>query len=689
MKKLLTLMVCGLMGVSLVGCGSSGGDSSDDKTLKVASVEMNGDFIDGFGNSSYDLEVKNILHNYYITYDNDAAGDFVENATILDGEPTVVKDDAGNKTYTFKLKKGLKWSDGSKLTADDFLFNILLSASDEWVAALAADSMGEGLVGYSKYHNGQSTAEEGGQKKIVYKRETDKALQKANAADAEVKVSEMYDKDGYEIDKDGKRIPILGYEKDADGNPLLDANGDYVPTYMEAEGDNGTFAGVQKIDDLTFSATIAADKLPYFFEKFYVQFYPKPFEHLAGKKAKIESSEAGTKITGVDLADVATKVKAEYRKNPDVVSGPYKLVSFKNKQVKLTKNKYFKGDWKGDKPSIDNILIKTVNSKTDVDQLLNGEVDVVTGVVEGKKIEKAKKDDSVKASTYARNGYGNVPIHNDFGATKEPAVRRALNYIIDKDKIIQSVLGGYGSTVYADYGTAQWMYQENKDAVESELNHYTYNIEKANEELNSTEWKFEKDGTTPWDASKAESTKDYYRYNAAGEVLSITHLGTEDNTVTDALETEFLTNTPKVGIKFAIERTDFAGLLDNYYNGAAKSMDQRKYNTFNMATGFTPVYDPYTQGSFASEYSGTSLNPTNTSDPELDRLMIAMRELEPEQHDEFSQAWLAFQKRFNELMPQIPVYANQYYDFYNANLKGFKTGPMASWSEIICDVSWK
>lgn len=37
----------------------------------------------------------------------------------------------------------------------------------------------------------------------------------------------------------------------------------------------------------------------------------------------------------------------------------------------------------------------------------------------------------------------------------------------------------------------------------------------------------------------------------------------------------------------------------------------------------------------------------------------------------------------------IPVYANQYFDFYNAKLKGFNTGPMASWSEIVCDLSWE
>ena len=683
MKKLLTLFAVGVMGLSLVGCGS--GDSGEESgTLRVASQEMNGDFIEGFGNSSYDLEVKNLLHNYYTTYDTDAEGAFVWNQSILKEEPSTEVDEAGNKTYTFKLAEDLKWSDGSDMTADDFIFNLLLIASDEWVAQLAADSTGDALLGYEKYHKGLATEEEGGINNIVYKQETDPDLRAANEAEN----GTVYDDEGYELDSNGKRIPVTGYLEDENGLPAVDADGNFIPVLTEAEGKNGVFQGVKKIDDYTFSLTIDASQLPYFYEESYVALYPKPMKHLAGEDAEIVSSDAGCELVGVDLSEIAPQIKSGYRKNPDVVSGPYKLVSFKNKQVKLTLNEYFKGDYKGDKPVIENILIKTVNATTDMDQLIAGEVDVLTGVVEGEKIEKARATDSLKEQTYDRDGYGNMPIHNDFGPTKDPAVRRALNYVLEKDEVIKNVLGGYGSTVYADYGVAQWMYQENKARVEEELNHYDYSIANANAELDATEWKYEADGVTPFDASKAENATDYFRHNANGEVLQINHLGTEDNTVTDAIETSMMKNCPKAGIKFTIERTDFAGLLENYYNGAAKPDSQRKYHTFNMATGFTPVYDPY-YSSYYSGFSGTSLNATNTEDEVLDDLMMKMRSLDPSQKDEYSELWFQFQKRFNEIVPVIPVYANQYFDFYNAKLKGFNTGPMASWSEIVCDLSWE
>ena len=62
-------------------------------------------------------------------------------------------------------------------------------------------------------------------------------------------------------------------------------------------------------------------------------------------------------------------------------------------------------------PSIETIIVKTVNATLDVDMLVNGEVDIVQGVVEGDKIEKAKAAENVQESTYARNGFGNVPMH--------------------------------------------------------------------------------------------------------------------------------------------------------------------------------------------------------------------------------------------------------------------------------------
>ena len=56
-----------------------------------------------------------------------------------------------HKTYAFTIYDDLYWSDGESITANDFLFCILLFASSEWKSAGFMSSMGEKLIGYADY----------------------------------------------------------------------------------------------------------------------------------------------------------------------------------------------------------------------------------------------------------------------------------------------------------------------------------------------------------------------------------------------------------------------------------------------------------------------------------------------------------------------------------------------------------
>ncbi|MDP3486918.1 MAG: ABC transporter substrate-binding protein, partial [Bacillota bacterium] len=250
--------------------------------------------------------------------------------------------------------------------------------------------------------------------------------------------------------------------------------------------------------------------------------------------------------------------------------------------------------------------------------------------------------------------------------------------------IIANVLGGYGSVTNGYYGLAQWMYQDNKAAIEA-FPHFTRNIAKANELLNKTEWKFEADGKTAFDPAKATATGTYLRYNAKKEKLTIKHFGTEDNTVTDNVELQFKANTPLAGIDFTITRGDFDALLNNYYYAYELKPEKRLYHSYNLATNFGSTFDPYY--SFHSEFLGTWQNANQVNDAKLDAIMMKMRSLEPTQKAEFSAAWLEFQKQWYDILPVIPLYSNQYYDVFGAGVKGVNTTPFSSWAVIICDIS--
>ena len=122
MKKLLSVslalaMVLGCM--AFAGCGGSKSEAGS-MTLNVGAYP---DTVDPALNSAVDGATY-IVHAFsgLVGYEQDASGKLVlvpECATEL---PAGVKTDDGKTAYTFKLREGLKWSDGTALTANDFVY---------------------------------------------------------------------------------------------------------------------------------------------------------------------------------------------------------------------------------------------------------------------------------------------------------------------------------------------------------------------------------------------------------------------------------------------------------------------------------------------------------------------------------------------------------------------------------------
>ena len=325
---------------------------------------------------------------------------------------------------------------------------------------------------------------------------------------------------------------------------------------------------------------------------------------------------------------------------------------------------------------------KAVPIDTDYEQVIAGEIDILPGVIEGTKIEAARSSGTVNLSSYLRNGYGLLAFACDFGPVADENVRWALAYLIDRNTVCDYVLGGYGGIVQAAYGYAQWMYEYAGEDLESELTAYNLNVEKANEYLDKTEWIYEADGVTPFDASKATADSGYYRHNAAGEKLTINHMGTDGNSVTDIIEIQYSANAPLAGIDFTVTKSDFNALLDNFYYGYELGED-RYYHSFNLANNFDVYYDPYY--SWHSDYAGTWQNSCQLVDDELDAAIIAMRTATTD--DEYVDAWLDFEIRWQQLMPEIPLYSNEYFDLTYMTVQGLETTPFASWEDVICTIT--
>jgi peptide/nickel transport system substrate-binding protein len=586
-------------------------------TLTVAyAAEMNGNFINGFGNNAYDLSIKTLLHGFCATYDVTPAGEFILNPTVVKSVD-IDADAAGNKTYTFTLHEDLKWSNGTAITAKDYVAGILYGASPAWRDAGATTSTGYGLVGYRAYNHGTCVSDD--------------------------------NPDGCDLD--------------------------HATEYFE---------GVRLLGDYVFSLTIDAGELPYFYEVTYVGYGPMYMEtYMPG--VNVVSDENGSKLDGDISAHcerIATDPNGE-RYAPSVVCGPYTFVSFDNQIATLKFNPHFKGDMNGNRPNVEFIVQMAVPEETDVDMLIAGEVDMLPNNIQGDKIERTKANEGTYTTSHLRNGYGVLHMVCDWGPTADRNVRWAIACLVDRTQLLDQVLGGYGGLVDTEVGQAQWMYQLKRADLQEQLIPIAFNIAKANEYLDASEWKFEADGTTPFDPSKADADGSYMRHNADGQMLVIEHAAASQ-AIGDILEIEFLKNTPLVGMKYNFSGVAFNTILDEYYEGSSWDPADRTYSTYSMGTGWTAAYDPYFY--WHTDWVGTDYNPTGLSDSELDALMIAMRRVDGADKATFLNLWFDYQLRWNYLLPSVPLYSNEYFNLVANRVSGVNTTPFLDWYEIICDI---
>jgi len=121
-----------------------------DKILKFGGTGFGGLFNPIMSDNTYDTYVADILFEKLVT--NNAEGEMVP---VL-AEWTISED---KLTYTFTLKDGIKFSDGSDLTTEDVAFTYETIAHPDYNGprAYAVSSM----VGYEEFHSGASDTFEG------------------------------------------------------------------------------------------------------------------------------------------------------------------------------------------------------------------------------------------------------------------------------------------------------------------------------------------------------------------------------------------------------------------------------------------------------------------------------------------------------------------------------------------------
>lgn len=629
-KKILSLLLAGLLTLSVAACGqqqtvtnndqgsssseaSQASEESSDLSSGERPTEPTGqmvigsinqvinEFYDtGFSTSETNYNMYDLIHGGYDTVVFSKEGEFQYNDTVVASHEETENED-GTKTYTVTINDGLVWSDGTPITAKDYVFAILLENSDEMA----------GVDGYP-----------------------------CNT--------------GYSY---------VGYDEWLDGS--ADA-----------------FAGVHLVDDMTYSLTVKAEELPYHFDITYATIRPRPL-HVIAPECDVEDTENGATITGDFttelLQETINNVETGYRYNPKVTCGPYLFDNFDeaSQQATLKANPEFVGDYRGVKPSIETLVIKTVSSDTMMNELESGSVDLLYGCSGGDTINAGLdlvEEGKAADTTYMRNGYGKIQFDCSVFPTDSQNVRQAIAYCLDRNEFARQYTGGYGSVVHSFYGLAQWEYQDSAEWINENLNTYEMNVDEAKKLLEADGWNLNADGT-PYSGTGTR----YKEVDGELKPLVITWCNSEGNPVSELLATMLPETMAEAGMELKATTTDFATLQ----NGILHAGDTM-YNMYNLATGFATANSPWYYFSSDEAWMG-NYNTNWIADEELNDAVMPLKSIPYEDSEAWLEAWQNFIKVWNEKLPDVPLYSDEYYDFYSTRVQGWENTATWGWQNAVLD----
>lgn len=634
-KRLLSAFLAAAMTVSLAACGSSDDgavtNNANDANAVAATeaveegteaaaaserptspqgqliigttTDLEQDFYDPtFNNSATNYKVQlGMLHGYG-TVVTSKDGQWMTDPMVVANLDTVENED-GTKTFTITLNDGLLWSDGSAITAKDYVFALLLESSPE-------------MMGVDNY-----------------------------AATNYVFL------DGWDAFNSGETKALKG---------------------------------VHYIDDKTFSMTVAAEELPYHYDLAYASALPRPLAVIA-PGCDIEDTEEGATITGDFTTDLLLETinnpDTGYRYNPQVTCGPYKLESYdaSSRQGVFVVNENYVGDMNGIKPVIQKVIIKTVTPDTQINELKAGTVDLLFEISGGTDIEAGL--DLVDAGvaqkhTYFRNGYGMLQFDCSQFPTDSQNVRQAIAYCLDRNEFARQYSGGYATIVHGEYGLSSWEYQASKDWIDENLNTYDKDIEAAKTLLAEDGWNLNESGEEYKDG-------DGTRYKEVdGELvpLVIQWCNSEGNPVSELLATMLPEAMAEAGMELKATTTDVPTLFN-----AIDHQGETIYNMYNLGTGFSLQHSPWYYYSLDEQYMGSGYNSSWILDEELADAALALKSIPLENEDEWLAAWQNYQKVWNEKLPKLPLYSDEYHDFYSNKLQGWDTSSIWDWTSALIE----
>ncbi len=493
-------------------------------------------------------------------------------------------------------------------------------------------------------------------------------------------------------------------------------------------GETNVLSAVRLYDEKTFSITIAktgedgeTSYLPYYYDITYAAMQAVNLTYWFGEGWSVKDDGEGVYFVNADGKEFTAETVGEtveaarFATGNRVTAGPYNLVSFdqSSREIVLEVNENYNGNFEGQKPGIQKLVIVKTSEDTVMDMITTGQIQIYSQIADGSEVNAVM--DLIEAGTidsstsqYDRAGYGYFGFACDFGPTQFTEFRQAIAYLLDRVEFAQTFCKGWGSVVHGPYCTAFTMTA--KTDIEKKINHYDYNPEKAVELLKQAGFVYNADGSDYVDGSgevryakvTEEQAKYYESFNkvlADGTILmpaTVNWASSEGNAVSALLSTMLANSdaTKAAGVSIVKTEMTFPSLLSYMYrqetNGAVGDFTVPTYNMFNLATGYNGgVYDESYNWTLDPEYIEQSMNVQHLYDKELDKLSMDMvYGVEPDDEATYLDLWEKYIIRWNELLPMVPLYSNIYVTVYPNTIDNYAEDSFWGFERAILYANW-
>ena len=696
MKKFLALLLALAMIASLAACGSkteapaattaateaNAPDSTPaaptvpNRAILGSYTELSGDFRwPGFGGSSAGASDQDInrLTAGYSTMETNQGGAYVWNETVVKSHSETENED-GTYTVAIELNEGLTFSDGSPITAANYVAGILAFSTQVSVGAGHSGKSGQYFAGYNDFY--AYTGEEGTGSKVFT------GVRMLDDYNFSLTVSSDFYPYYFAYTYSAVSPDYLGLVLGEGVEVKDDGEGCYLSdSFYEKNG-----------DEYVKAAEIAANRYD-------VTKYPFSGPYV------ISNWDASTK-------ECTMTINPEFKGNFEGQTPSIETIVY----VKII-----------EETQLDQL-------KTGGVDVLSG----ITGGDSTKAALEIVDGENFAEVHYQRAGYGKIQFECDFGPTMFPEVRQAIIYLLNRTEFCQAFTGGYGVVVDGPYSPDFDMWRAVQDDIELvdytfspdnakkvlEEGGWIYNskgepfVEGAGgvdsvrykklteEEANALDIYGNDAGNKTFKSVANTDNITYETVCVNGEYympLAINWFGSTPNPVTDLLSTTLANSSDLASVGMVIRATtgDFTTMLGNIYRDPSMGYAGSPiYGMYNLATGWNSavydyafnwssdpswadyssnkVKDPY-DAAFPYDQAGEKLSYEEAmaaSDGKLgmDYLSMAMV-YNSTNVDEYNQWWMAYIERWNQLVPDIPLYSNYYYDVYNANIENFVTSP--------------